>query len=181
MLYALSQLSLPVLKIILKINHIRAPGITFYGRLPIISNRGKATFGQGCRFGGYGHRSILTIDKGAELLLGDRVFMNEGLRITVKSSVTIGDGCLIGEMVSISDTGFHNVSEGKPTKIARIAIGRNVWIGRNSMIMPGVTIGDHAVVGAGSIVTRSIAARTVVGGAPAKPISAVVCSDAFIR
>ena len=51
---------------------------------------------------------------------------------------------------------------------APIVLGKNVWIGSNATVLQGVTIGDNAVVGAGAVVTKDVAANTVVGGVPAK-------------
>ncbi|NEB07042.1 DapH/DapD/GlmU-related protein, partial [Streptomyces sp. SID13726] len=53
---------------------------------------------------------------------------------------------------------------------ARVVLGRNVWLGANVTVLPGVTIGDDAVVGAGSVVTRDVPARTVVVGTPARVV-----------
>jgi acetyltransferase-like isoleucine patch superfamily enzyme len=65
--------------------------------------------------------------------------------------------------------------------VAPIRIGNNVWIGRNALIFPGVDIGDHSVIGAGSIVTRSIPDRSVAVGNPARPIKRLSASDGFVR
>jgi maltose O-acetyltransferase len=51
-----------------------------------------------------------------------------------------------------------------------ITIGNNVWIGGHATICPGVTIGDNAIIGAGSVVTKDVAASAIVGGNPAKPL-----------
>ena len=59
------------------------------------------------------------------------------------------------------------------TKIGQVYIGNHVFIGANTTILPGVTIGDYAVIGAGSIVTHDVPARTVVAGVPAKGICGV--------
>ena len=53
---------------------------------------------------------------------------------------------------------------------ARVVLGRNVWLGANVTVLPGVTIGDDAVVGAGSVVTRDVPPRTVVVGSPARVV-----------
>ena len=52
-------------------------------------------------------------------------------------------------------------------------IGKNVWIGAGATVLPGVTVGDNAVIGAGSVVTKNVEADTVVAGNPAKPIGTV--------
>lgn len=56
----------------------------------------------------------------------------------------------------------------KTTYPAPIVLGKNVWIGSNATILQGVTIGDNAIVAAGAVVTKDVAANTVVGGVPAK-------------
>ena len=56
---------------------------------------------------------------------------------------------------------------------APIRIGKNVWIGSNSTILPGVTIGDNSVVAAGAVVTKNVEANTIVGGVPAKIIKKI--------
>ncbi len=53
---------------------------------------------------------------------------------------------------------------------APIVLGRNVWVGANSTILQGVTVGDNAIIAAGAVVTKDVAANTVVGGVPAKYI-----------
>ena len=56
---------------------------------------------------------------------------------------------------------------------APITVGRNVWVGSNSTILSGVTIGDNAVIAAGAVVTKDVEANTVVGGVPAKFIKRI--------
>ena len=83
--------------------------------------------------------------------------------------MTIGDGCQIGHDVVFA-TLNHGLSpeKRKTTYPAPIVLGNNVWIGSNATILQGVTIGDNAVVAAGAVVTKDVAANTVVGGVPAK-------------
>lgn len=107
--------------------------------------------------------------------------MNGGVEIQSAVGVTIGSGCAIGDEVIIQDTNFHEVDEGGAPKVAPVTIGKNVWIARRAIILPGVSIGDHAVVGAGSIVTKDVPAKTVVAGNPAKWVRDVVASDDFQR
>ena len=88
------------------------------------------------------------------------------------SRVVIGNDCLIGDSVAIYDADFHNLSPERrrdqqfPT--APIILGNNIWIGSRAMILKGVTVGDHSVIGAMSIVTKSIPPRTLVAGNPAR-------------
>ena len=81
----------------------------------------------------------------------------------------IGDGCQIGHNVVFA-TLNHGLApeERKSTYPAPIVLGRNVWVGSNATILQGVTIGDNAVSAAGAVVTKDVAAGTVVGGVPAR-------------
>ena len=116
-----------------------------------------------------------TIRVSGELVLGDRVFINRGCNLNVLRRVVIGSDTLIGEMVSIHDDD-HAIGaeyEGtpigeRPMIVSDVVIGANVWIGSHCTIVRGVHIGDGAVIGANSVVTRDVEARTVVAGVPAK-------------
>ena len=84
--------------------------------------------------------------------------------------ITIGDDVTMSIRVTVM---AHDASTKKNlgyTKIGQVHIGNHVFIGANTTILPGVTIGDYAVIGAGSIVTHDVPARTVVAGVPAKEI-----------
>ena len=87
--------------------------------------------------------------------------------------ITIGDDVTMSVRVTVM---AHDASTKKTlgyTKIRQVHIGDHVFIGANTTILPGVTIGDYAVVGAGSIVTHDVSAKTVVAGVPAKEICSV--------
>jgi len=105
--------------------------------------------------------------------IGDSTVISRGTHIVSFAEVRIGEGAMIGEYVSIRDAN-HNIGSGPIRRsghtAAPIVIGRNAWIGRGAAILPGVTIGDDAVVGANSVVTRDVPPRAVVGGAPARPL-----------
>jgi tetrahydrodipicolinate N-acetyltransferase len=86
--------------------------------------------------------------------------------------VEIGPACRIAWNVTIMDHDFHTLyvdGTPKPTTLP-VILGRCVWVGANTTILKGVTIGDFAVVAAGSIVTRSVPARALVAGNPARVI-----------
>ena len=112
-------------------------------------------------------------DYGSQIFFGERVFINFNCVILDCARVEIGEGTQIGPAVQIY-TATHPTepnarAEGKEFA-APIKIGKNVWIGGGSIILPGVTIGDHAVIGAGSVVNKDVPALAVVVGNPAKPI-----------
>ena len=108
--------------------------------------------------------------RNGSLVLGERVFMNTGATVVANHSIVVGDDCLIGDLVAIFDSDHHSMEPSSPTRIAPVRLGTNVWVGRSAVVLPGVTIGDHAVIAAGSIVTGDVPARTLMAGVPARPI-----------
>ncbi len=126
-------------------------------------------------------RVWITIAEGATLVLGDRVLLNDGVNIACYTNITIGENTQIADFSTIYDTNFHRVSPDAEVVIAPVIIGKNVWIGARSIVLPGVTIGDHSVVAAGSIVTESIPPRSVAVGVPARVVSTFECPDDWRR
>jgi len=108
---------------------------------------------------------------GHNVHLGNGVYANFNLTLTDDTDIYIGDKTMIGPNVTIATAG-HPI---KPELRAQeyqydfpIHIGKNVWLGANVVVCPGVTIGDNTVIGAGSVVTRNIPANVVAVGAPCK-------------
>jgi maltose O-acetyltransferase len=117
-------------------------------------------------------RAPFHCDYGFNISLGTDVFLNFNCVILDVVAVSIGDRTQIGPGVQLL-TADHprdpaqrraGLESGRP-----IHIGQNVWIGAGALILPGVTVGDDAIIGAGSVVTRSIKAGTTVVGNPAYP------------
>ena len=104
--------------------------------------------------------------RGGELEIGNNVFINCNSYITVLGKVCIDDGCLIGPGVMIFDHDHDYKAEGGVRSggviAGEISIGKNVWIGANSIILKGAVIHDDAVIAAGSIINKEIPAHTVV-------------------
>lgn len=113
-------------------------------------------------------------DCGKNLKLGKNIFINSGCKIQDQGGVSIGDGTLIGHNVVIA-TLNHNQNPIKRGNIipAPVKIGKNVWIGANATICPGVEIGNGAIIAAGAVVTNDVAKETIVGGVPAKIIKKI--------
>ena len=114
-------------------------------------------------------------DFGKNITIGKNVFINSGCHFQDQGGITIGDGTLIGHNVVLA-TINHDLDPKKERKnhYAPIKIGKNVWIGSNATVLPGVTIGNWAVVAAGAVVTKDVPDMTVVGGVPAKIIKTIV-------
>ncbi len=118
----------------------------------------------------------LTVYSGGKIILGDNVALN-GTVITSKKSVSIGSGTMIAPNVIIVDSDFHQtwppesrfISDTTPFD-EEVKIGKNVWIGMNSLILKGSVIGDNSIIAAGSVVTGEIPSNCMAAGSPAKPI-----------
>lgn len=110
-------------------------------------------------------------DFGKNITLGKRVFLNSGCKFQDQGGVVIGDDCLIGHN-TVMATLNHDLDPSRRADMypAPIVIGRNVWIGSNVTVLPGVTIGDNAVVAAASVVTKDVPENSVVVGSPARVV-----------
>ncbi|WDF32007.1 DapH/DapD/GlmU-related protein [Arthrobacter agilis] len=111
---------------------------------------------------------------GKNITLGQRIFINAGCKLQDQGGVTIGDDCLTGHNVVMA-TLNHDLNPSKRADMhpAPIVIGRNVWVGSNATILPGITIGDNAVVAAAAVVTKDVPEDAVVVGSPARVVRLV--------
>lgn len=116
----------------------------------------------------------------SSIILGENVGIS-GSTLNASISITIGDNTIIGSGCLITDTDSHPILAAERllpdwsdyTKSKPISVGRNVFIGARSIIMKGVTIGDCAVIGAGSVVTKDVPANAIVAGNPAKIVKMI--------
>lgn len=108
----------------------------------------------------------------ASLTLGEYVFIGRGVEFDVMGRIAVGAHTLIAPRCFVTDHN-HDTRPGlridqQPCAVKPVTIGSDVWLGTGVVVLPGVHIGDGAVVGANSVVTRDVAPMTVVAGAPAK-------------
>lgn len=130
--------------------------------------------GRGTTFGG-----SLTIagPLGAKALrIGEGCFVNAGCHFDVSASIDLGDGCALGQEVMIL-TGTHEVAwpqrRAGALSASPVVVGRGAWLGARVVVLPGVTVGEGSIVGAGAVVTRDVPPNTVVGGVPATALRVI--------
>ncbi|MEN2767604.1 sugar O-acetyltransferase [Ornithinibacillus xuwenensis] len=113
-------------------------------------------------------------DCGKNISVGKNVFINSGCRFQDQGGITIGNGVFIGHNVVLA-TLNHDINPKKRSTMhpAPIRIGDNVWIGANATVLPGVTLGEGAIIAAGAVVNKNVPPNVIVGGVPAKVIKKI--------
>ena len=114
---------------------------------------------------------------------GKNLNINRGVHIYGRGGITIGDYVLIGPNVVITSSQHRYDIKGVPMLFQGhekkpIVIGSDVWIGANAVLLPGVTIGEGTIIGAGSVVTSDTDPYSIIGGVPARKIGERQSSDA---
>lgn len=111
---------------------------------------------------------------GRFLKIGSNVFINHACSFLDMGGITIEDNVLIGPKVNLLTENHPLDPEKRRSMFCKpILIKRNAWIGAAATILPGVTIGENAVVAAGAVVSKDVADNTVVGGVPAKLLKTI--------
>lgn len=117
---------------------------------------------------------------GRHVHFGSHIYANFNLTFVDDTHIYVGDYTMFGPNVVVATAG-HPISPQLREKIyqfnAPVHIGRNCWIGAGALLMPGVTIGDNTVIGAGSIVTRDIPANVVAVGNPCRVLREITQRD----
>lgn len=119
------------------------------------------------------------INDGYNVRIGNNVGIGNYVVVWGSGGVTIGNDTLIAANSVITSDG-HDVSSKlyrESSHVAPVKIGNNVWIGAGVIVLPGVTIGDNAIVAAGSVVNKNVNMNTIVGGVPAKFIKAIISNE----
>ena len=113
-------------------------------------------------------------DFGKNIRVGKNVFINHGCEFMDRGGITLEDNVLIGPKVNLV-TINHPIDpeHRRSTRCAPIVIKKNAWIGAAVSVMPGVTIGENAIVAANSLVTKDVADNTIVAGTPARFIKTI--------
>jgi maltose O-acetyltransferase len=132
---------------------------------------GEVEFGQGVTLLGDVVPIEFVSHKSARISIGDHTFINYGSSISAYEHVKIGCHCLLGHHTLILDRNEHGVEQREVVPpSAPVVIEDHVWIGSRAIILPGIFVGHHSVVGAGSVVTKDIPANCLAVGNPARVI-----------
>ncbi len=134
------------------------------------------TTGVGCRIEAYPKNNHAT------LFFGENFQMNDYVHITAMRNVTIGNNVLLASKIYISDCSHgsytgdeddsnpNSIPHSRPLYAKSVIIEDNVWLGESVSVLPGVTIGTGTIVGANSVVSKSLPPNVIAVGSPAKPI-----------
>lgn len=184
------RISNPIVPIMMKIQGIKyGTDCKFYGFSVIVCRHGKIEIGNRLtlisgflsNLVGLYQRSIIIARDGGEIKIGNHVSMS-GVTVYSFKHIEIGDDTSIGANTKILDSDFHPIDpeirlkdpDNKAhTSMKETIIGKNVFIGCNSLILKGAHIGDNSVIGAGSVVTKDVPSNCIAAGNPAKVIKSI--------
>ncbi|ANP46819.1 acyltransferase [Candidatus Viadribacter manganicus] len=159
-------------------------------RLINLSERNRARLPGDCVI-----RGVLKLEAGAELEIGRFCYVGDGVVISAKESISIGDSTLIAHGVQLFDNNTHPTSAAQrelqfrrmigykdrngPMAIESepISIGRRCWVGMNSIVMKGVSIGDDTIVASGSVVVASLPEGVIAAGNPARIVRELTAEE----
>ena len=168
----------PLVWLLLMIKGVKCRGRNYWNGIPSIKKGRNSviSIGAECRFScgsasnriGLYHTSMLTTEVDAILEIG-RGCGFSGVSIWCFKRIVIGNNVRVGANVTIMDGDAHQ-DDPRAGKNKDILIEDNVWIGANTMVMKGVTIGRNTLIGAGSIVTKDIPSNVIAAGNPCKVI-----------
>ncbi len=154
---------------------LRGMKIRIWGR-PVVRIKGRLVVEDRVRLVSTITPIELAVEQDGTIEVGENTYINYGTSIAAYQHVKIGKNCLIGTYVNITDNNFHCVEPERRNIIppsSPVVLEDNVWLGTRVIVLPGVTIGEGSVIGAGSVVTHSIPSRVIAAGTPAKVIRAI--------
>jgi maltose O-acetyltransferase len=151
------------------------PRVRVWGR-PKVHNEGTIRIGARTKLISSVATLELSAAPGGTLEIGEQVFINYGCSFGATQLIRIGPRCAIGSYAIIMDNDFHTLEPERRYDIppsAPVILEENVWLGARVIVLRGVTIGAHSVIGAGSVVTRDIPPRSLAVGLPARVVKSL--------
>jgi len=152
---------------------LKLDGLAFIGPKVVlqIGRGGRIELG---RWSWLGHGTKVRCHEGV-VSIGAKTVLGQECTISAYQHVSIGRECVIADRVMLIDFDHGTVEVERPIRLQGIykrdvRVGHNVWIGYGACILRGVTVGDNAVIGTNSVVTKDVPANAVVGGVPARVI-----------
>lgn len=153
-------------------------GLSVYLGLPYVYGDLRIVLGENVQMSAYTSLVSTRVVDGPRLTVGDGSYLGYGVVISVGREVTLGRRVHIADRVFICDNPGHPLDarrrrEHQPVdldQVKPVRLGDDVWVGTGAIILPGVTVGDGAVIGAGSVVTRDVPPNAIVAGNPARVV-----------
>ena len=162
--------------------YIKAAGFFYILAFPSIKGASKIKIGKHFFANRFLRIEVIGSDRLVKLFIGDHVSLGENVHLAVSNKIVIEDNVLMGSRILITDHNHGNyngigISDPDSAPQSRelfsdgpVIIEKNVWIGDGVVILPNITIGKSSIIGANSVVNKSIPAYSIVGGIPAKII-----------
>lgn len=147
--------------------HRCAGAKTVVGEATVMTNTSNISIGKSCLIQ---DRVYLRAGLDGRIEIGDGAALNSFVQMYGHGGITVGDDAQIGPNTVVTTTGHDYMATDLNQNYAAIRIGKRVWVGANCTILPGVTIGDQSVIGAGAVVSKNIPARCVALGVPARVV-----------
>lgn len=148
------------------------PRVRLWG-VPAVNNKGRLLIGDRVRITSTIATFELGVGPNGTMDIGSNVLINYGCSFGATKLLRIGDRCNIGTQCILIDNAFHELDpdrrDEQPESLP-VVLERNVWLASRVIVLPGVTVGENSVVGAGSVVTRDIPPNVLAAGIPAKVI-----------
>jgi acetyltransferase-like isoleucine patch superfamily enzyme len=168
-----ARLAVRLLRRRLTNRRLHSDGLAFIGPGVVlqIGRRGRIELG---RWSWLGHGTKIRCHEGV-VSIGAKTVLGQECTISAYQHVSIGRECVIADRVMLIDFDHGVVEVERPIRLQGIykrdvRVGNNVWIGYGACILRGVTVGDNAIIGTNSVVTRDVPANAIVGGVPARLI-----------
>jgi acetyltransferase-like isoleucine patch superfamily enzyme len=163
-----------------RLRGVRVKRITCEGRLPKLVTGGEIDIG-GVSVRGSIAPCELGAVTGGRLRIGRNVFINQGAIVVSSCMITVEDDVRIGDFAAVYDTNFHAVDASSPRLDAPVVLETGSWVGRSAIVLPGVTVGAHSVVAAGSVVMHDVPPATLVAGVPARVVRELDVPPGWVR